>query len=645
MTPTRHRRASAIIAVAATLLATAGTAALALPASADGSGHSVTVTPDSGADLTLTTPALTTDLTCPSGYKFATWISSTLYAAPISSDTGHYLGDAAFPDSGLLAVSITTVTPDDSGSMPATAGIFPTGATGTWRYAPVSGHAITENFIASSDLAPGTYSLAVGCGHGTANISIETDGTSLEMAWATFTVAAGGAWTFESVSPSGPSDTSTSLSVDVNGTTASATADVTPGDASGTIQFLDGGTVVATEPFSGSAVDDSVSVAAAGVHSLTAKFVPTVSDDFNTSTSSGFTVNTTTTTLATPTLSDGKVQLAATVKVGGTDADGGTVQFKDGTANLGTPQAVSGGQASYAGTTALSVGDHGFTASYVPPAATSTTAFTGSASAAQPLTVSPSDSDATNVGLTATGGLGDDGKATAVLTAQILSGDTTETDADGQLQFLRDGTAVGSPIDVADGTATFTDTALDFGTTYTYTAQFTPAAGSDLDAATSDDATVNVAAPVELADGSTATEGTAYFVDFGDGSFADSETVTGEVHSVPVSVGSATSTGTGSVHFAFIMPAGLGAGNHSLVLTGAGGLTQTVSFSIAAGTNDPAAFSTDWINRVAATNPAGVAGLFTLLLLLTAAAIVGARFWLLRRRSAPAAVVATDSED
>jgi hypothetical protein len=70
-------------------------------------------------------------------------------------------------------------------------------------------------------------------------------------------------------------------------------------------------------------------------------------------------------------------------------AAAGTVQFKDGSANLGSPVAVSGGTAQFA-TTSLAAGSHPITAQFVP---TNAAAFGGSTSNTVTVTVNPAGSN------------------------------------------------------------------------------------------------------------------------------------------------------------------------------------------------------------------------------------------------------------
>ena len=89
---------------------------------------------------------------------------------------------------------------------------------------------------------------------------------------------------------SGPTATSTSLRVSptspaYHGTTVTMTATVTPSGAVGTVEFLNGTTVLATKPVVSGVATFSSSALTAGTYSLTAKFVPTTATVYETSTS------------------------------------------------------------------------------------------------------------------------------------------------------------------------------------------------------------------------------------------------------------------------------------------------------------------------------------------------------------------------
>ncbi|TQF68859.1 Ig-like domain repeat protein [Rhodococcus spelaei] len=147
---------------------------------------------------------------------------------------------------------------------------------------------------------------------------------------------------------------------------------------------------------------------------------------------------TTTTLTVPPNATTGQaVDLTASVSPANT---GGTVQFKDGGANIGAPANVVDGKAalSYA---FAATGSHDITAVYsgVP-------GFAGSSSAPSTVTVSPPDASTSTVLSVAT-----DAQAG---TAVILSAAVTPAPSGGTVQFKDGNTPIGGPVILTDGTAT-----------------------------------------------------------------------------------------------------------------------------------------------------------------------------------------------
>lgn len=194
--------------------------------------------------------------------------------------------------------------------------------------------------------------------------------------------------------------TSTVLSgptTSVAGDNVAITAAVTPSDATGSVQFKDGGVDLgAPVAVAGGTATYNSSSLAAGPHAFTAEFIPSGSFTASSSNTLNHTVSTvaTTTTLVSngPTAQFAAANFTATVS----PATAGTVTFKEGAATLGAAP-VSGGVAAFS-TTSLSVGTHAVTAEFVPadagqadPSTSNTVnhvvdAFTG-ASLAQTVTV------------------------------------------------------------------------------------------------------------------------------------------------------------------------------------------------------------------------------------------------------------------
>ena len=195
----------------------------------------------------------------------------------------------------------------------------------------------------------------------------------------------------------------TPASPQVHGTPLTLTATVTPADAAGSVQFLDGTTVLGTTAVTVGAASLDTSSLATGSHSLTAKFVPTSTAAFTASTSAAVTYSitaapatpTTTTLVVDP--SGGAIgqheQVTLTAN-GSPSGAAGSVKFLDGTFVLATVP-VSGGTATFS-TKALGLGDHSLTAQFVP---TNAADFDGSTSDAVALNVHTGSTGAPVVGL------------------------------------------------------------------------------------------------------------------------------------------------------------------------------------------------------------------------------------------------------
>ena len=161
--------------------------------------------------------------------------------------------------------------------------------------------------------------------------------------------------------------TTTGLACDLSsprayGTTLTFTATVSSG--TGNVVFKDGVTTIGTVALTNGTAQLQVGSLGVGDHSITANYAGDDSHASSVSSAVPFTVSliSTTTSLdvspASPQNSGTQLTLTATVSSGT-----GTVQFKDGAAALGSPVAVSNGQAQYQ-TSALAVGAHTLSAVY-----------------------------------------------------------------------------------------------------------------------------------------------------------------------------------------------------------------------------------------------------------------------------------------
>jgi Bacterial Ig-like domain (group 3) len=207
--------------------------------------------------------------------------------------------------------------------------------------------------------------------------------------------------TYQNTDPAAKTPTTTSLAVSPAspvdpGTNVTLTATVSPSTVPGSVQFRDGSSALGSPvTVSGGTASFSTTSLSSGTHSLTAVFTPSdAAFDGSTSAAVSYTVNAaqatpTTTSLAVspsgtaPQFSP--VSLTATVAPA---AAAGSVRFSDTvggtTSTIGTV-AVSGGTATFT-TSSLAVGDHAFSATFLPA---DTAAYTGSSSAAIPYVIGP----------------------------------------------------------------------------------------------------------------------------------------------------------------------------------------------------------------------------------------------------------------
>lgn len=245
---------------------------------------------------------------------------------------------------------------------------------------------------------------------------------------------------------------STSLNSSLNpstlGQSVTITATVTGSSPTGTVQFKDGGTNLgAPVTLAGGTATLSTSALALGGHSITAVY----SGDTNnlTSTSAPLTqqVNLVTSSTAlvsslNPSTIGQSVTFTATVTG---SSPTGTVQFKDGATNLGSPVALAGGTATLA-TSALSSGSHTITAVYGGDSnnATSTSApLTQQVNQVASSTAVVSSLNPSSIGVSVT------------FTATVTGSSPT-----GTVQFKDGGANLGAPVALAGGSAALSTAAL-----------------------------------------------------------------------------------------------------------------------------------------------------------------------------------------
>ncbi|WP_033293987.1 Ig-like domain-containing protein [Amycolatopsis jejuensis] len=163
---------------------------------------------------------------------------------------------------------------------------------------------------------------------------------------------------------------------------------------------------------------------------------------------------------ASPVTAGAPVTLTATVTPA---SAGGTVQFKDGAANLGNPVAVNNGTAALT-TSALTAGSHSLTAVFTGGSPN----VSGSTSSAVTYQVNAPVATPTTTALSVT----PSGTATQY-TSVTLNASVSPAGAAGSIQFTDGGANLGNPVALAGGTASFTSATLSVGA-HTFTAKFVP---------------------------------------------------------------------------------------------------------------------------------------------------------------------------
>ena len=275
--------------------------------------------------------------------------------------------------------------------------------------------------------------------------------------------------------PSTP--TTTQLSVTPNpanaGQSVSMTAVVTPSSATGTVQFLDGGSQIGSANLTGGVAVFSTTSLAAGSHTLTARYGGDNTNQASTSNAVTLLVNgqkqNTTTSISVssnPITSGQSLTISANVSPSGAT---GTVQFTDGGSPIGTAN-VNGGVAQIT-TSTLSVGTHILAASY-----SGDTNFNPSNSNTITETVN-SATNPTTTSLSVTPNPSVFGQNVAFTASVTGTGGTPS----GTVTFL-DGSTPLSTINLTNGSATFSTSTLSPGA-HSITASYS--GGGNFNASTS----------------------------------------------------------------------------------------------------------------------------------------------------------------
>ncbi len=239
-----------------------------------------------------------------------------------------------------------------------------------------------------------------------------------------------------------------SLSPSAFGQSVTFSASVTPGTVTGTIQFLDGSTVLGAAAVSGGAATLSLSSLSVGPHSITAVYSGDANDATSTSAVLSQTVNKLVSNMALTSSANPSTYgqsggfTAAVSPVTAT----GTVQFLDGSTVLGAVT-ISGGVATLSFST-LSAGAHSITAVYSGDTSDAT-----SISAVLTQTVNKATS---SVALTSSANPSTFGQ-TLAFTATV-----SPSTATGTVQFLDGATALGT-VTITGGTAALSLSVLSVG--------------------------------------------------------------------------------------------------------------------------------------------------------------------------------------
>lgn len=195
---------------------------------------------------------------------------------------------------------------------------------------------------------------------------------------------------------------------------------------------------------------------------------------------------TTTTLTASPTpgTQGANVDLTATVS----PASAGTVQFKDGSTNLGTPVAVSSGTAVKT-TSALAIGSHNLKAVFLPSDSTAVYGSEGTTT----LTINKAAAVSTNTALSVTPST-EAAFAPVVLHADVTADTTLGRTLAGNVVF-KDGTTTLGTVALAAGAAELTFSTFTEGV-HAITAQFVPTDATDYATSTSSSVDFTATAPL-----------------------------------------------------------------------------------------------------------------------------------------------------
>ncbi|NKR31424.1 Ig-like domain repeat protein [Rhodococcus hoagii] len=388
------------------------------------------------------------------------------------------------PDQATTTTLTVPPTAETNQQVTLTANLDPTNASGTVQFKD-NGTNIGSAVAVANGVAALQYSFATAGNHSITAAFAGNAGFSNSSA------AAQSVTVTTPVVPDAPTTTTLTVpATTVKGTATTLTATVTPANASGSVQFLDGQTPIggpATVTNGTASVQHSF--ATSGNHSIGAVFTAGAGFLGSTATAKSIMVTdpvvvdvTTTTTLIVPPTAETGQQITLTANLDPSNA-AGSVQFKDGATNIGGPVAVVNGTAT-AQTSFTTAGSHSITAVF-----TGSTGFKSSTSSAQTVTVS-----APVVQTSLTLSAPSDAQTGSAIT---FTAAVTPANAAGTVQFTVDGNNIGGGVTVSNGVATLPYTFSAAGV-HSVGASFAGAAGFTNASATSRPVQVSVPTPADI---------------------------------------------------------------------------------------------------------------------------------------------------
>jgi hypothetical protein len=384
--------------------------------------------------------------TLSSGTAAMSYIFRTVGSHSVTASYGGTVNYASVTSAAVVqnvrAVTTTTVSAPGTSNyaqpVQLVATVSPATATGTVQFldgaTPLGTVALTSGSatLSVSTLATGSHTITAIYSGDTADTASTSAASSVTVSKANTTAAM-----------------SSSANPSTNGQAVTFSATLTPSNATGSVQFLDGATVLGTTTLTNGAASLSTSALSVGSHSITVSYAGDANCNPVTSAALNQTVNkapsTTTLSASAATIVYGQtVDLTASVSPA---AATGTVQFLDGATVLVTLP-VTNGSIAVVTATNLTVGLHTFTAVYSGDAG-----YNGSTSSGAATTVSKAG---------ATVALSSSANPSLTGQAVVFTAAVTPASATGSIQFLDGATVIGTAA-LSHGSATFGTSSLAAG--------------------------------------------------------------------------------------------------------------------------------------------------------------------------------------